>query len=98
MESLELRRLLTTFTATNATGLVSDIVTANGDPTTPYTIKLTASNYTFSNSYNETPSPNDGPDALPEITGNITIVGNGATIERASNASSPFRLFDCSSD
>ncbi len=34
-----------------------------------------------------------GPDGLPAIDNNITLIGNGATIERDPNARSPFRLF-----
>lgn len=34
-----------------------------------------------------------GPSALPAIASDITIVGNGATIERAAAATLPFRLF-----
>src|SRR5262249_37475822 len=42
--------------------------------------------------YNSPDNSTNGGNALPVITGNITIVGNGDTIERT--GTTPFRLFD----
>jgi hypothetical protein len=68
--------------------LISNITQAN-TASTPQTICLT-SNAT----YTLTQIQQDffAPTGLPAITGNITIKGNGATIERAANAPD-FRLF-----
>jgi hypothetical protein len=68
--------------------LIADITTANtnGDPTN--TINLSASNYNLSAINNFW----YGPDGLPAISSNLTINGNGATIQRGNGADN-FRLF-----
>src|SRR5262249_40676852 len=75
-------------------GLVADINTANtnNDPN-GNTINLTAGS-----TYNLTTINNFwyGPDGLPAISSNLTINGNGATIQRDSSAPN-FRLFFVSS-
>ena len=56
------------------------------------TITLAANTtFDFASSDNAT----DGSNALPVITGNITIIGNGDTLERSGTAA--FRLFDVAS-
>jgi uncharacterized repeat protein (TIGR01451 family) len=73
-------------TPTNASQLAQDITYADNNPGS-YTITLASSSspYILDNT--------TGP--LPEITANVnlTIIGNGATVERSSSAST-FRLFD----
>ncbi len=94
LEPLEARALLASYTASSVSALIVDIQAANSAgrantitltaPTTsPYV--LTATNNT---------STADGPNGLPVIAANnnLTIVGNGDTIERHSLAA--FRLFD----
>ncbi len=89
VEALEARRLLTTFNAATSTQLINAINTANATAGAD-TIALFNTTYTFS-------TPDNywyGPDALPAITSDITIQGNGATIARSSAAGTPaFRLF-----
>jgi hypothetical protein len=69
-------------------GLIAAINTANnsGDPTN--TINLTQSTYNLTQINNFW----YGPDGLPAISTNLTINGNGATIQRA-NGVANFRLF-----
>jgi hypothetical protein len=38
-----------------------------------------------------------GQDGLPAITKHITVIGNQATVQRASSATAPFRIFDVAS-
>ena len=90
LEALEERCLLSGG-ITSPTGLVNAIEAANnsGGPTT---ITLASgTTFDFSTANNST----NGGNALPVITGNITIVGNGGTIERTGAA--VFRLFDVAS-
>jgi CSLREA domain-containing protein len=89
VELLELRRLLTTVTASTTSDLIADINAGNAAGA-PYTIDLINTTYDFTASNNN----NNGPNALPSVTGNITIVGNGAVIQRDSSSSSGFRLFE----
>src|SRR6516165_5736870 len=92
VEALECRTLLTAYAAATAAQLVADINAANKSGGTN-TITLTApttSPYVLTN----TP---DGANGLPVISrkDNLTIVGNGDTIERSTAAGTPvFRLFD----
>src|SRR4051794_5055304 len=93
IELLEPRRLLASFTASSVAELIGDINAANAAggantitlaPRTPF--KLSAVNNNA-----------DSPNGLPVIAaGNdLTVVGNGDTIERGTGASMPaFRLFD----
>ena len=73
--------------------LIASIAAANADGDTSNTIFLAPdSTYVFT-------APNNywyGPDALPAIGGNLTIEGNGSTLERSSTAGA-FRFFYVSS-
>jgi hypothetical protein len=74
--------------------LNNDIVAANSAPAdTATTITLTAgSTFDFTSATNATQN------ALPVITANITIVGNGDTIDRSTvTGTQVFRLFDVAS-
>lgn len=72
----------------NNSDLLNAITTGN-NAGSPYTICLEDSTYTFTSSDN---SGGYGANALPVITGDITIIGNGSVIERDVTASD-FRLF-----
>ncbi|MBP0018143.1 MAG: DUF4347 domain-containing protein [Cyanobacteria bacterium SBLK] len=74
-------------------GLVWAINQANSN-TEDDTITLTASTFTLT-AADTTGAINDafGLTGLPVITSNITIEGNGSTIERSASASENFRLF-----
>jgi hypothetical protein len=99
LEALEDRTLPTTYYAATASELIKDIKAANSNggsnivvltaPTTsPYILTAVNNN-------------NDGANGLPQISKkeNLTIVGNGDTIERSIAAGTPaFRLFDVASD
>jgi hypothetical protein len=74
--------------AGDATALINAIITANATPG-PDTISLAGGIYTFSAPHNW----EFGPNALPIIQSDITIEGNGATIERAIGPTTKFRLF-----
>src|SRR5262249_49525067 len=89
LEDRTVPAVLPTVGAGDVATLIADINTANSnnDPN-GNTINLTAGS-----TYNLTEINNFwyGPDGLPAITSNLTINGNGATIEHASGAK-PFRL------
>jgi hypothetical protein len=93
LEVLEDRTVPTVFNVGggDVAALIADINTANGNGQSN-TINLTKSTYTLTTInvfwY--------GPDGLPAIYSNLTINGNGATIQRASDADN-FRLFYVSS-
>jgi hypothetical protein len=97
LEALEDRLVLSaTTTYTVAAGdvatLIADINAANTNGTnTPTTINLTAGTYDFTAPNNNT----FGPNALPVVTGNITINGNGAVLERdlSLGQNTQFRFF-----
>jgi hypothetical protein len=86
VEALEDRTLLTN--PATPGDLVAAIISANSSGT-PTTITLAAST-----TFNFT-SADNGANALPVITGNITIVGNGDTIQRT--GAMAFRFFDVAS-
>ena len=99
VEMLEGRALPTAFSAATAADLIADINAANlagGVNTITLTAPAT-SPYVLTAVNNAT----DGPTGTPVISGgakhlaadNLTIVGNGDTIERGTNAGA-FRLFD----
>jgi hypothetical protein len=82
-----------TITAGNVAALISAMNTANtdGQPTTIIlnnkgTYNVTSIN-NFDSDFGETFA-----NGLPQVMGNVTIVGNGSTIERSSSAAA-FRLF-----
>ncbi|MGH7172762.1 MAG: choice-of-anchor Q domain-containing protein [Gemmataceae bacterium] len=81
----------TTFTvaAGDTATLIADIETANASGLAT-TINLTRGTYDFMSANNNT----FGPNALPAITGDITINGNGAVLMRdpSLGQSTPFRL------
>ncbi len=86
LETLEDRTLLSN--AATAGDLITAIQNANtAGAATTITLAANAT-FDFASADNTT----DGGNALPVITGNVTIVGNGATIERT--GTTPFRLFD----
>src|SRR5262249_4852794 len=97
LEALEDRLVpaaTTTYTvsAGDVAQLISESTSANANAvTTPTTITLTAGTYVFTSADNNT----FGPNALPAITGNITINGNGAVLERdpSLGQNAPFRFF-----
>src|SRR3982750_2074833 len=93
VEPLETRRLLASFTASSVAELISDINAANAAGGSN-TITLTAGTLFKLNAVNNN---TDSPNGLPVIApGNdLTIVGNGSTIDRSAGASVPgFRLFE----
>jgi len=75
--------------------LIADIRTANSNGQSN-TINLTAGTYDFTSAANTT----FGANALPVITGNIAINGNGAVLERdpSLGENNPFRFFYVSGD
>ncbi|MGH7138967.1 MAG: hypothetical protein ACREHD_24745, partial [Pirellulales bacterium] len=80
-------------------GLISAITTANADGQ-PTTIVLATNGVYDVSSIDNTVTFFYGTTAngLPQITGNVTIDGNGATLERSSAAGTPaFRLLDLQS-
>jgi len=100
LEKLEERRLLSNYSAATVSDLIADINAANsaGGTNIITLTALTTSPYVLTAVNNST----DGPTGLPVITGgnarqagNLTIVGNGDTIERSTASGTPaFRLFD----
>jgi hypothetical protein len=91
LEALEDRTLLSNPATTGE--LITAIQNANNNPGTPTTITLAANTtFDFTSANNST----NGANALPVITANITIVGNGDTLERSGPAT--FRLFDVASN
>ena len=104
LEMLEARNLPSTYSAATASDLIADINAANNAGGTN-TITLTApttSPYVLTAVNNTT----NGANGLPVISGggkklaadNLTIVGNGDTIERSTaSGTAAFRLFDVAS-
>ena len=97
-EVLEVRSLLSSYTAASVSALVADINASNANGGTN-TITLAAST-----KFDLTARDNitNGLNGLPVISGkngadNLTIVGTGDTIERSFAVGSPFRLFDVAS-
>jgi hypothetical protein len=91
VEALEERTLLSISNPVSASDLIAAINMANSSGT-PTTIPLTpATIFNFTSPNNST----DGANALPVITGNITIVGNNDTIVRT--GSTAYRFFDVAS-
>jgi hypothetical protein len=92
LEELEDRMVPAVFNvgAGDTATLIADINTANTNGENN-TINLTASTYDFTAANNDT----FGPNALPVITGNITIDGNGAVLARdpSLGSNTPFRFF-----
>jgi hypothetical protein len=102
LEQLEDRMLPSNYSAATVSDLIADINAANAAGGTN-TITLAArQTFTIDQVNNST----DGPTGLPVISGggkklaadNLTIVGNGDTIERSTASGTPdFRLFDVAS-
>ena len=98
-EALEVRSLLSSYTAASVSALVADINAANANGGTN-TVTL-AANTTFD--LTAVNNATNGANGLPVISGakvadNLTIIGNGATIDRSTAAGTPaFRLFDVAS-
>jgi hypothetical protein len=92
-ERLEERALLANFTSLDAADLIADIDAANQTAEAD-TIELVAgATYTLTEVNNTT----NGATGLPSIAAgeDLTIVGNGSTIERSTAAGTPaFRLFE----
>ena len=75
-------------------GLIAAINTANSDGQ-PTTISLAANGDYVLTQVNNATAYGPGANGLPQITGNVTIEGNGATLERGSASGTPaFRLLD----
>jgi hypothetical protein len=95
IEQLEDRLVLNSYTAASAADLIADIGLANaaGGANTITLTAASSSHYTLTAANNST----DGATGLPVIAAgnNLTIVGNGDTIERSAVAGTPaFRLLD----
>src|SRR6516164_3201192 len=101
LEPLEDRTALSNFNALTVSDLIADINAANlaGGTNTIVLTAPTTSPYVLTAVDNTT----DGPTGLPVISGggmkvaadNLTIIGNGDTIERSTASGTPaFRLFD----
>src|SRR5207253_1117250 len=98
LEQLEDRALPATFSAATVSDLVADIQAANtsGGSNSIILTAPTTSPYVLTASDNAT----DGPTGLPVIAArnNLTIVGNGDTVERSTDPTTPFfRLLDVAS-
>jgi hypothetical protein len=103
LEKLEERTLPSSYTAASVSALIADINAANkaGGSNTITLTAPTTSPYVLTKVDNST----DGPTGLPVISGggnkgaadNLTIVGNGDTVERESSGTPNFRLFDVAS-
>jgi hypothetical protein len=98
VEQLEDRMLPSTFYAATVSDLIADIRAANtgGGLNSIVLTAPTTSPYVLTAANNST----DGPTGLPVIaaSNNLTIVGNGDTIERSTAAGTPyFRLLDVAS-
>src|SRR4051812_21699431 len=93
VEQLEPRRLLTSFTASSVADLIADINAANAAGGSNTITLSSGTTFKLSAVDNGT----DGPSGLPVIAvgDELTILGNGDTIERSSGGGTPgFRLFD----
>ena len=93
LEALEGRLVPATFYAATASDLIADISAGNkgGGANTIVLTAPTTSPYILT-AVNNT---KDGSAGLPMIKGDVTVVGNGDTIERSAAAGTPaFRLFD----
>lgn len=75
----------------SASGLISAITKANTTPADSSLSLTSGCTYALTTANNTT----DGGNALPVITGSVSIAGNGATITRSATAQ--FRLFDVAS-
>jgi hypothetical protein len=96
LEQLEDRTLLSSFFAATASDLIADINAANAAGGTNTITLAKKTTFTLTQVNNTT----DGPTGLPVIASgdNLTIVGNGDTIERSTASGTPdFRLFDVAS-
>ncbi len=104
LEALEDRTLPSTYYAATTSDLVADINAANkaGGANTITLTAPTTSPYVLTKADNTT----NGANGLPVISGggkktadNLTIIGNGDTIERSAVSGTPaFRLFDVAKD
>ena len=93
LDVLEGRDVPSTFYAATASDLIADIKAANtgGGSNTIVLTAPTTSPYVLT----AVDNTKDGSTGLPTIKGNLTIVGNGDTVERSTAAGTPaFRLFD----
>ena len=94
LEHLEHRALFANYTAAITTELLDCIKSANLTPETD-TITLVPGNTFSLTAVNNTTSGATGLPVIAAAGGGLTIVGNGATIERSAAAGTPrFRLFD----
>jgi hypothetical protein len=98
VESLEVRRLLASFTAVSVTELVVAINAANAAGGSNTITLAPGASFKLTSVDNTTSA--DGPNGLPVIAaGNaLTIVGNGDVLQRSTGTGTPaFRLFDVAS-
>jgi len=100
LEPLEGRTLFASYAASTVSQLISAINSANSSAVAD-TITLAAGAIFSLTAVDNTTDP-DGPNGLPVITaegGELTIAGNGATIERSTEAGTPtFRLLNVDFD
>jgi hypothetical protein len=91
LELLEDRTLLTAppITVSTTSDLIAAINTANSSGGGTITL-AGQTTFDFTTANNST----DGRNALPVITANVILIGNGDTIERDSKSTTAFRLFD----
>jgi WD40 repeat protein len=82
-----------TYTTATVADLRTAISSANSNPAAETICLSTGAIYTF----NDGPYSSDGPNALPTITGELTIYGNNATLTRAAGAPN-FRFFRVNGD
>jgi hypothetical protein len=93
VEQLEDRTVPSNFTAASVTDLIADINAANAAGGSNTITLVAGTTFTLTAVNNTT----DGPTGLPVIAANdnLTILGNGDTIERKASGSTPaFRLLD----
>ena len=88
LEGLEGRRLLSTYTSVSVRDLIADLNAVNTAGGTHTLILAPGTTFSLTKANNTT----DGANGLPVIGGtkavNLTIVGNGDTIERVSGSTS----------
>jgi hypothetical protein len=79
-----------------ATALTNAIDTANRN--SPAVLRLAPHCiYDLTAAYPNSPTPTRGPDGLPIITGNVTLLGGPTTIIRRNTTASPFRIAEVAS-
>ncbi len=94
LEALEERTLLANFVAANTNDLIADINSGNQAGTPTLITLIPSTIYGFGQKDNQT----NGGNALPVITGNITIFSTGSGfVDLVRNGTGVYRLFDVAS-